>query len=102
MGVCRVRLQREVRFLHARYHSRHAATGERRQVRVRMPLERKGERLRVYGIRQAVNGSLPVLMNRSEIKRSHSICADRAARRDAPIQVPLNLDQEALAATMRT
>jgi len=49
-----------------------------------------------------VNGSLPVLMNRSEIKRSHSICADRAARRDAPIQVPLNLDQEALAATMRT
>src|SRR5262245_48882099 len=54
MGICRVRLQRGVRHVHARHESRHAATGQRRQVRVRVPHESEGERLRVYGVRETV------------------------------------------------
>ena len=41
--------------LHARHQGRLAAAGERRQVRVRVPHESEGERLRVYGVREAVN-----------------------------------------------
>ena len=55
MGICRVRLQRRVRYVHARHHSWHAAAGERRQVRLRVPHGREDERLRVHGVRKAVN-----------------------------------------------
>ena len=55
MGICRVRLRRRVRYVQARHRSWHAAAGERRQVRVRVPHESEDERLRFYGVREAVN-----------------------------------------------
>jgi len=48
MGVCRVRLRRRVRYVQARHLSWHAAAGERRQVRVRVPHESEDERLRFH------------------------------------------------------
>ena len=58
MGICRVRLRRQVRYVHARHYGRDAAARERRQVRrVRVPYESEGERLRVYGVRETVNDS---------------------------------------------
>ena len=54
LGICRVRLRRRVRYVQARHHGRHAAAGERRQVRVRMSHESEGERLRFHGLREAV------------------------------------------------
>ena len=41
LGIGRVRLRRRVRYVHARHHGWHAAAGERRQVRVRLPHEAK-------------------------------------------------------------
>src|SRR5262245_58595024 len=55
MGIRRVRLRRRVRHVQARHHSGHAAAGERRQMRVRVPHESEDERLRVYGVWEAVN-----------------------------------------------
>src|SRR4249920_653697 len=55
MGICRVRLRRRVRYVQARHHSWHAAARERREVWVRVPYESEDERLRVYGVREAVN-----------------------------------------------
>ena len=56
MGICRVRLRRAVRYVHARHVGWHAAAGERRQVRVRMPHVGEGDGLRFHGVRQAMNG----------------------------------------------
>src|SRR4029453_17798915 len=55
MGLGRVRLQRHIRYVHARHHRWHAAAGERRQVRVRVPHESEVERLRLHRVRKAVN-----------------------------------------------
>ena len=50
MGIRRVRLRRRVRYVQARHDGGHAAAGKRRQVRVRLPHESEGERLRVHGV----------------------------------------------------
>ena len=55
MGICRVRLQRRVRYVHAWHDSCHAAARERPQVRVRVPHESEDERLRFYRVREAMN-----------------------------------------------
>src|SRR5262245_29429908 len=55
MGIRGVRLQRRIRYVYARHHGRHAAAGQRRQVRLRVPHESQDERLRVHGVREAVN-----------------------------------------------
>src|SRR5262245_18143421 len=57
MGMGRVRLQPGDRHVHARHYGRHTAAGERRQVRVRVPHESEGERLRVHGVRETMNQS---------------------------------------------
>jgi hypothetical protein len=54
MGLCRVRLRQRVRYVHTWHHGRHAAAGERRQVRIRVPHESEHARLRVHGLRKAV------------------------------------------------
>src|SRR5262245_1893781 len=55
MGIRRVRLQRRIRYVHARHDRRHAAAGERRQMRARLPHDGQGERLRLYGVWEAMN-----------------------------------------------
>src|SRR5215470_7334315 len=57
MGLGRVQVRRRVGQVHARHHLRHAAARERRQVRARVPHDREGERLRVHGLREAMNNT---------------------------------------------
>jgi Cytochrome P460 len=59
MGVGRVQVRRRSRQVRARRHDRHAAARERRQVGVRMPHDREGARLRLHGLRAALNGEQP-------------------------------------------
>jgi hypothetical protein len=55
MGIRCVRLRCRLRYVQARHYSRHASAGERRRVRVYVPYDRKGERLRIYRVREAMN-----------------------------------------------
>ena len=56
MGLGRVRVRRRDQHVQARRHDRHAAAGQRRQVRIRVPHDREGSGLRVHGLRAALNG----------------------------------------------
>jgi hypothetical protein len=46
----------------------HAAAGQRREVRVRVPHEREGERLRLHGIWQAVTEMVVGFLPRTAIQ----------------------------------
>ena len=89
MGICRVRLRRRVRYVHARHHGRHAAAGERRQVRVRVPHESEGERLRFHGLREAGEASMsgPVSYAISRSTRSAAVTPRNCAssKSDRPL-----------------
>src|SRR5713101_1549245 len=52
----RVRLSGRVREVHARNYGRLATAGERRQVWIGVPHDREGERLRLHGLRESLNG----------------------------------------------
>ena len=59
MGICRVRLQRRVQYVYTWDRIGHTAARERRQMRIRVPHESQDQRLRFYGIREAVNKDCP-------------------------------------------
>src|SRR5215467_14352809 len=54
MGVGSLQVRHRVGYVQARRHDRHAAAGERRQVRVRVPHDREDARLRLHGLREAM------------------------------------------------
>jgi hypothetical protein len=57
---------------HAWHDSWHATARERRQVRVRVPHESEGERLRFYGVREAMNKDVNGSANSSHSQRRRS------------------------------
>src|SRR5499433_1895643 len=54
MGVGSLHVRHRVGYVQARRHDRHAAAGERRQVRVRVSHDREDARLRLHGLREAM------------------------------------------------
>jgi predicted dithiol-disulfide oxidoreductase (DUF899 family) len=57
--IRRVQVQRRIREVHPRRHERHPAAGERCQVWGWVPHDRQGARLRLHGLRAAVNANCP-------------------------------------------
>ena len=55
MGICRLRIRPRLRDVQTRQLGRPPAASKRRQVRVRVPRDREDERLRLHGVREAVD-----------------------------------------------
>src|SRR5688500_17825954 len=83
MGICRVRLQRRVQYVYTWDRIGHTAARERRQMRIRVPHESQDQRLRFYGIREAVKKNYRTLWPQLSrpVRRSIPCGAIRVSRR---------------------
>src|SRR6266446_5656721 len=86
MGICRVRLRRRIRHVQARHHSRHAAAGERRQVRLRVP--HGGEDLKLIDVPkpEVSDGKVLVRMTAAGVTPlDHTILSGQYPKAKAPL-----------------